>query len=144
MPATHANGVIVQIEYAEQGGGQYRPGACNIGPAEIARRRRAGLFELGLVAVIAIVLVVVGAPPLARLVVFPVLAGAIVSLEQARRHFCAGFAMAGIRNFGAREDLEHVVDPAAKAADRRAALVMFGYSSLIAAAITALFVVLPI
>ena len=144
MPRTHDDGADVQIEYPAEPGGAYRPGACNIGPYEIARRRRAGLFELGLVVAIAVVLVIVGAPPLARLLVFPVLAGAIVSLEQARRHFCAGFAMAGIRNFGAREDIEHVADPAAKAADRRAALIMFGYSSLIAAAITALFVVLPI
>jgi hypothetical protein len=135
---------MVQIEYMDKAGGPYRPGACNIGPYEIARRRRFGLFELGLAAVIAIALVVVGAPPVARLVVFPFLAGAIVSLEQARRHFCAGFGMAGIRNFGAREELEHIADPAAKAADRRAALIMFGYSSLIAAAITTLFVVLPV
>jgi hypothetical protein len=142
-PATHANGVSVQIEYLEQGG-PYRPGTCNIGPFEIARRRRFAIFELGLAGVIAVFLVVVGAPPLARIVIFPILAGAIVSLEQARRHFCAAFALAGIRNFGAREDIEHVADPAAKAADRRAALVMFGYSSLVAAAITALFVVLPI
>ena len=133
----------MQIEYLDQGG-PYRPGTCNIGPFEIARRRRFALFELGLAGVIAVALVVVGAPPVARLVVFPVLAGAIVSIEQVRRHFCAAFAMAGIRNFGARADIEHVADPAAKAADRRAALVMFGYSSLIAAAITALFVVLPI
>ena len=28
---------------------------------------------------------------------------ALVSLEQARRHFCAGFALAGIRNFGTRD-----------------------------------------
>ena len=71
------------------------------------------------------------------------LAGAVVSLEQARRHFCAGFAMAGIRNFGARDAMEHVTDSAARAADRRAALILFGYSSLIAAAITAAFVLLP-
>ena len=143
-PATHANGVIVQIEYRDQSG-PYRPGTCNIGPYEIARRRRFALFELGLAGVIAVFLVVVDAPPLARIVVFPILAGAIVSIEQVRRRFCAAFAMAGIRNFGtAREDVEHVADSAAKAADRRAALVMFGYSSLIAAAITILFVVLPI
>jgi hypothetical protein len=134
----------VQIEDLDPPGVAYRPGACNIGPYEIARRRRAGQLELGLAAIIAVVLVVVAAPPLVRLVVFPVLAGAIVGFEQARRHFCAGFGFAGIRNFGTREDLEHVADPAAKAADRRAALILFGYSSVIAAAITALFVVLPI
>ena len=144
MPATGAIGVIVQIEYMDQA-------AAPIGRARAtsARTRSPGAdvsasSSWGWPPSIAVVLVVVGAPPVARLVVFPFLAGAIVSLEQGRRHFCAGFGMAGIRNFGAREDLEHIADPAAKAADRRAALVMFGYSSLIAAAITALFVVLPI
>lgn len=52
--------------------------------------------------------------------------------------------MAGIRNFGAREDVEHITDAAALAADRRAALILFGYSSLIGAAITTVFVLLPI
>ncbi len=134
----------MQIEYPIEPAGDYRPGACNIGPQEIARRRTFGLIEFGLAAVLAVALVAFGAPALFRLLVFPVLAGAIVSLEQARRHFCAGFAMAGIRNFGARDAMEHVTDPAALAADRRAALILFGYSSLIAAAITAAFVVLPI
>src|SRR6187402_3761141 len=47
----------------------YQPGVCNIGPAEIARRRRAG--HIGLIAAVALfaVLVAVGAPPIARLLV---------------------------------------------------------------------------
>lgn len=134
----------MQIEYPNEPAGAYRPGVCNIGPQEIARRRRSGLVGLGLAAAIAAGLVVAGAPPILRVAVFPVLAGAIVGLEQARRHFCAGFALAGIRNFGARDAIEHVTDDAALAADRRAALILFGYSSVIAATITAVFVVLPI
>jgi hypothetical protein len=134
----------VQIEYPIDPAGAYRAGACNIGPYEIARRRRSGLIGIGLAVAIAVGLVAVGAPALLRVVVFPVLAGAIVGLEQARRHFCAGFALAGIRNFGAREELGHVTDPTAQAADRRAALILFGYSSAIAAVITAGFVLLPI
>ena len=49
----------------------YQPGVCNIGPAEIARRRRAG--HVGLVATIALfaILVLVSAPPLARLIDHP-------------------------------------------------------------------------
>lgn len=134
----------MQIEYPIEPAGAYRPGACNIGPYEIARRRRSGLLGIGSAVVIAVGLIAVGAPPLLRVVVFPVLAGAIVGLEQARRHFCAGFGLAGIRNFGARKDVEHVTDAAALAADRRAALVLFGYSSLIAATITAALVLLPV
>ena len=120
----------------------YRPGACNIGPQEIAYRRRSGYVGLAITAVLAVALVLLDTPPWLRLLVFLPLAGALVSLEQARRHFCAGFALAGIRNFGTRDRGrgQAIEDAAARAVDRRAALVLFGYCSLIAAAITLLFV----
>ena len=52
--------------------------------------------------------------------------------------------MAGIRNFGPLGRRDVVVDAAALAADRRAALVLFGYSCAIAGLITLVFVALPI
>lgn len=122
----------------------YRAGACNIGPAEIARRRRAGLAFVGIAVVIAIGLIAIGAPWWARVVIFPPLAGGLISLEQARRHFCVGFAMAGIRNFGPLGSPDKVVGAAERAADRRAALVLSGYMSAIAAVITAAVVLLPV
>src|SRR4051812_26145032 len=49
--------------------GTYQPGACNIGPAEIARRRRAG--HVGLAASVTLLgaLVVLDTPPATRLLV---------------------------------------------------------------------------
>jgi hypothetical protein len=135
--------VTVQIEYADDASA-YRPGACNIGPDEIARRRRIGLAGVATALVVAVGLLLIGAPPWLRLLVFPPLAGGIVSLEQARRHFCASFAMAGIRNFGPLGGRDAVVDAAALAADRRAALLLFGYSSAIAGVITLAFVAIPV
>ena len=44
----------------------YRPGICNIGPAEIARRRRAGHVGLLVTIVAFAALVVIDAPPLTR------------------------------------------------------------------------------
>jgi hypothetical protein len=131
------------IQYADDPG-TYRAGACNIGPEEIARRRRGGLTGVGLAVLLGVILVAVGAPPWLRLLVFPLLAGGLVSLEQARRHFCVGFALAGIRNFGPLGDPDRVSDVADRVADRRAALVMTGYMSAIAAVLTLAFVVLPI
>ncbi len=55
----------------------------------------------------------------------------------------SGFAMAGLRNFDALGREERIEDDAARAADRRAALVMTAQGTLVAAAITALFVALP-
>jgi len=137
----------LDIEYRSEPGqptSDYRAGACNIGPEEIARRRRGGLMGVAIAAVIALVLIAVGAQPLLRLIVFPFLAGGLVSLEQARRHFCVGFAMAGIRNFGPLGTPQAVDDAADRAADRRAGLIMTGYMSAIALVITIVLVLLPV
>ena len=134
---------MMHIEYA-QDQGNYRAGACNIGPAEIARRRRGGIAGVGSALALAIVLVAIGASWWTRLVVFAPLASGLISLEQVRRHFCVGFAMAGIRNFGALGDPDRVADSADRAADRRAALVMVAYISAIAAVVTVAFALLPI
>lgn len=135
----------MQIEIANGGPGSegYRAGACNIGPAEIARRRRAGLTGIGIALVLGVVLVAIDAPIWIRAIVFLPLAGGLVSLEQARRRFCVGFAMAGLRNFGALGGESRVDDATDRAADRRAALVMVAYASAIAAVVTVAFVFLP-
>jgi len=134
----------VQIQYLEPAPGEYRPGACNIGPREIAKRRAIGIAGLVSAAVLAIVLIAIDAPAPARaLVVFP-LWGAIISLEQARRKFCAGFAYAGIRSVAGSDATESVSDAADLARDRASAGRMVAYSGAIAVAITAAFVLLPI
>jgi hypothetical protein len=125
--------------------GGYRPGACNIGPEEIAQRRRMGLAFLGVAVALAVILLVIEAPALARIVVWPPLAAGLTTLEQVRRRFCVAFGMAGVRNFGPQVGkTQRIEDDEARAADRRTALLMAGYSSLAAAVVTALFVVLPI
>ena len=121
----------------------YRPGACNIGQDGIDRRRRFGIVGLGITAILALVLVAVDAEPAWRLVIFPILAGALVSLEEARRHFCAGLGSIGLMNFGGSGDSQRVEDAAARAADRRASLILFGYCALAAALLTLVFVVAP-
>jgi len=126
------------------GGEGYRPGACNIGAEEIASRRRGGLLGVGIAVAVGLVMVAIGAPPWVRVLVFPLLAGGLISLEQARRHFCVGFALAGLRNFGPLGDPDHITDAAERSADRRSALIMTGYCSVVAAVITLAFVALPV
>ena len=125
--------------------GEYRPGACNIGPEEIAQRRRMGLVMLAVAIGLAAVLVAVDAPVWTRIAVWPILAGAFTTLEQVRRRFCVAFGMAGVRNFGpAVGQTERVEDEKARSTDRRAALTMVLYCGLAAAIVTALFVALPL
>lgn len=122
----------------------YRAGACNIGSAEISRRRRGAVAGLAASVLLGLALVALDAPPVARLLVFPPLAGALVGFEQARRHFCAAFGLTGVRNFGPLGSPERVTDGADLARDRRSALVMVAYCSAIAAVVTLAFVALPI
>ena len=98
----------------------YQPGVCNIGPAEIARRRRAG--NVGLVATAGLLagLVAIDAPPVARLVLTIPAATAASGYLQARLKFCAGFGSAGVFNFGEIGGTEKVADADARRRDRRA------------------------
>lgn len=105
--------------------GSYEPGACNIGPAEIARRRRTGVAGMAAALMLAAGLFLVGAPPVTRIVVALPLSAGAVGLLQARFRFCVGFALAGLRNFGPLGAAERVTDRAAHRADlQRAVLVM--------------------
>jgi hypothetical protein len=64
--ASHTTPTVPEISTSGEG---YQPGTCNIGPAEIARRRRAGHVGLGAAIVLLAGLVAIGAPPLSRLLV---------------------------------------------------------------------------
>lgn len=100
----------------------YRAGACNIGAFEIRRRRTFGILGFAAAAGLLAALVASGAPVEARAVLFLPLAGGFSGWLQARRRFCAGFAFAGIANFGADEGGRRpIADPEAVARDRAAA-----------------------
>jgi hypothetical protein len=96
----------------------YEPGDCNIGPAEIARRRRAG--HIGLVASLALsaALVAVDAPNWTRLLIAIPAIGAASGYIQARLKFCAGFGSLGVFNFSEVGPTERVADDADRARDR--------------------------
>ena len=96
----------------------YRPGACNIGPAEIARRRRAGHVGTGIALGLLALLVSVRAPRATRLAIALPVAGAASGYLQARLRFCAGFGSRGVYNFGPLGEVERVEDAEARARDR--------------------------
>jgi hypothetical protein len=100
----------------------YRPGVCNIGPAEIARRRRSGWTGVIASIVLFAILVAIGAPPIARLLVAAPAVIAASGFLQAWLKFCAGFGSVGVFNFDEVGTTQGVVDPDAKRADRRRAL----------------------
>jgi ferric-dicitrate binding protein FerR (iron transport regulator) len=97
----------------------YRPGVCNIGPAEIARRRMAG--HVGLIAMLVLLaaLIAIDAPPAVRLVTILPAAASASGYLQAWLKFCAGFGSRGIFNFGVVGESTTVADDEARAKDRR-------------------------
>lgn len=122
----------------------YRPGACNIGPAEIEQRRNAGIVGVAAAAVLAGSLVLVGAPDWSRWLVALPLAGGTVGLLQARLRFCAAYGLAGMRNFGPLGRTLSVADEAARRADRRRALEIGLASAAVGLVGAAILVALPV
>jgi len=100
---------------------EYAPGACNIGPAEIARRRRSGHAAALLTVLTLTALVVLDAPPALRLLVALPAAGAAAGYLQAWLRFCVAFGFRGIFNFGALGRARSVIDHDAQRRDRRRA-----------------------
>lgn len=97
----------------------YHPGVCNIGPAEIRRRRMAGHIGTLVTLVGLVALVYLDAPPRTRLILILPAAGAASGYLQAWFKFCAGFGSRGIFNFGPLGDSTRVTDRDALARDRR-------------------------
>lgn len=95
----------------------YRAGSCNIGPAEIARRRQAGHVGLAVTVALFVGLVAIGAAQPLRLLVALPAAGAASGYLQAFLHFCAGFGSRGTYNFGSLGTTQLVTDPAARTRD---------------------------
>jgi len=122
---------------------QYRAGACNIGPAEISRRRRAGLSGLLTAGTLAILMSLAGTDPILRWIVAVPLYLGLLGMVQARLRFCVAFGLAGLRNFGPLGSQQRVAEPAAIGADRRRALLISAAVAVVSVAMTALFVSLP-
>jgi hypothetical protein len=101
---------------------QYVPGSCNIGPHEIALRRRAGHVGLAVTAALAAALLRSNLHPAWRLTLALPAAGAASGYLQARQRFCADFGFRGVYNFDTRGHEQQVATAQARAEDRRRAL----------------------
>jgi hypothetical protein len=121
----------------------YEPGVCNIGPAEIRRRRLGAVLGTVVAIVVAAVIFALGLPHPVRLLIALPAAGAIVGWFQAVLRFCVGFARLGVFNFGELGPMEKVADQAAHRADQRRAAQMIGVSLLGGLAIGIVAALLP-
>ncbi len=119
----------------------YQAGACNIGPAEIARRRMSGHVGLITTVVLLGVLLALDAPTWMRLIVFLPAAVGAAGYLQAYFHFCANYGWRGVFNVGERAGHDRttdVIDVEARRADRRRAMLISAGSGVIGLAVTLL------
>ncbi|MGZ3587587.1 MAG: hypothetical protein ACXVAE_00810 [Candidatus Limnocylindrales bacterium] len=121
----------------------YEAGACNIGPAEIARRRRGAWLATVATVVLAAFLFVAGVPPIWRLIVALPAAAAAVSWLQVRLRFCVAFAVGGQYNFGPLGMMRQVIDARARRADLARAAGMIALGSSVGLVVGVVLVLLP-
>ena len=125
---------------------EYIPGVCNIGPAEINRRRQSGWLGLGATSLLWAAFWFFRVPTLWRLLIFFPAAMSATGFLQAALHFCAGFGMLGVFNFGSEVGKTETIEQAEfRHKDQRKARLIFLYSVMIgiAIAITGFLLVIP-
>ena len=116
---------------------------CNIGPDEVARRRRSAIPATLATAVVAIAMVALHVPAPARLLLWPLATAAAVTWLQVVHRFCVAFGALGLENFG-RLGGEHHVDPAIRAGDRRRAFQLILEGGLIGLVVALAVVAIPV
>jgi hypothetical protein len=136
---------IPATSLAPVGGDEYVAGTCNIGAWEIRRRRAFAITGFAIAGLMLAGLVAAGAPAPARLVLLLPLWGGCFSWLQARRRFCAAYAIGGISNFGGDHSTRAAVkDGVAHREDLRAVMRMTRDSGVIALVLTFIAVLLPL
>ncbi len=124
---------------------EYVPGVCNIGTAEIQRRRQSGWMGLGATILLWALFAVFRAPAPWRLTLFLPAALGATGFLQAALHFCAGFGMRGVFNFRSEVGKTDTVEQAEfRRKDRAKARLIGLYSLLIGVAVAAAGFFIPV
>jgi hypothetical protein len=132
------------LELSDLPGPDYVPGACNIGPAEVAQRRRAALGATAATVAFAGLLLATGAPRSMRALVGVPAALTTVAWLQVRNRFCVAYAARGVYNVAQPLGAVTAVDePLARRADQRRAARMYIQGLAAGLAVAAAFRLLP-
>lgn len=113
----------------------YIPGVCNIGPAEIQKRKQTGWMGLVATGVLWSLFVGFDVPAVWRLTLFFPAAMSAAGFLQAYMHFCAYFGFANLFNFGEVGKTDTVSQAEYRAKDRRKAWQIILLSVVIGAAV---------
>lgn len=120
----------------------YQAGVCNIGGAEVARRRQVAILGGVLYLALALYAVIQNFSPAASLVLLAPASIFAIGFVQSRKRFCLAYGLMGTFNFQKLGSVTKIEDKAALAADRKTALQIIVQSLGIALILTALIVVI--
>ena len=110
---------------------KYIPGVCNIGPAEIKKRKQAGWTGLIATVLLWMAFIWFDVPSAWRLLLFFPAMMSATGFLQAYMHFCAYFGFASLFNFGDVGKTDSVSQAEFRARDRRRAWQIIIYSVLV-------------
>lgn len=122
----------------------YVPGTCNLGKAEIRRRQVVALIGAVLTLSSFAGLLAADTANSARWSLFAPLMVFSIGFIQSRKKFCLAYGLMGTFNLGKLGDITRVQSPEDRKADRKTAITILLQSALLALALTALFVILPL
>ena len=117
---------------------EYLAGACNIGPAEIKRRRQGALIGAILFAFTTLLFVITNAPTSTRLLIFIPALLFTVGIIQSRQKFCVAYGFLGVFSFEKLGATRKITMNQDLKADRKYATKLLLQSVLTAAVLTAL------
>jgi len=111
---------------------KYIPGVCNIGTAEIKKRKQAGWMGFIITVLLWAVFIWFDIPPVWRLTLFFPTMMSATGFLQAYMHFCAYFGFAPLFNFGPKVGKTDTVQQAEfRAKDKRKAWLIIIYSVIV-------------
>ena len=99
----------------------YQAGVCNIGGAEVARRRQVAILGGVLFLALALYSIIQNFSPIATLVLIAPASIFAIGFVQSRKRFCLAYGLMGTFNFQKLGSITKVEDKAALAADRKMA-----------------------
>ncbi len=116
---------------------QYIPGVCNIGPAEIAVRRKVGWIGAASTVFLGAMFVYSDIGGIWLLLLFFSSVISAVGFIQGIMHFCAAFGLRSVFNFGSEVGRTDTVTQAEfRAQDRKKAWQILAYSVLVGLSVT--------
>jgi uncharacterized membrane protein len=124
---------------------EYIPGVCNIGPAEIVRRKSAGWVGVTMSAILVLLFLLFHIPSVYSLIIFLPAALAASGFLQAYLHFCAGFGFKGVYNLMKPAGQTETVEKAEfRQKDKEKAQKIMFFSLLIGLVVAGLLYFLPL